>query len=445
VKGYVRAFDVKTGKRLWIFHTVPQKGEFGANTWLGDADQSGNAGVWAQISADPDLNMVYLPVEMPTGDFHGSHRPGDGLFGESIVAVDLYTGERKWHYQTVHHGIWDHDLPAAPILADVPMGGRVVKAIAVPTKQSFLFVLNRATGKPIWPIHEKPVPKGDVPGEWYAPTQPIPSLPPPFDNQGVSESDLIDFTPELRAQAVELVKNYKIGPLYTPPVLWEEDGLWGLIMAPGVTGGANWGGGAYDPETHRLFIYSKTEPQVIALYKNTTDKTKSDLDYLTAFNGPPVGAKTTRRGPFRAGDLRVEGLPLFKPPWGRITAIDMTRGRFAWQIAHGETLTEVTNHPKLKDKKIPRTGRAGILGVLATKSLVICGEAGFGPTPNGQKGAMLRAYDKMTGEEKGAVHMPAPQSGSPMTYMAGGQQYLVVAVSGADYSAELIAYRLPKA
>ncbi len=443
VKGFARGFDVHTGKRLWIFHTIPKKGEFGYDTWLDGTDQIGNAGVWAQISADEDLNLVYLPVELPTGDYNGGFRRGPGLFGESIVAVDLHTGVRRWHFQTVHHGLWDFDIPCAPMLMDIPVDGKMVKALAQPTKQSFLYVLNRETGQPIWPIVEKPVPQGDVPGEWYSPTQPFPSKPPPFDLQGISENDLINFTPALRAEAVALTKNYRMGPLFTPSSVWSEDGTWGTLVGPNATGGANWPGGSYDPDTHTLYIYSKTEADVASSVKATSDR--SDFDYVNSRGFPPPGQRPKPRGAFRPGVLQVQGLPLLKPPYGRITAIDLTKGEIAWQIAHGETPDEIKNHPALKGMTIPRTGRPGLLGTLTTKSLVICGEGGFFTTPNGKRGAMLRAYDKATGIEKGAVYIPAPQSGGLITYMQGGAQYLAVAVSGGNYSGEIIAFRLPKA
>jgi quinoprotein glucose dehydrogenase len=442
--GYVRGFDVRTGKRLWIFHTIPRKGEFGYDTWLDGTDQIGNTGVWAQISADEELNLAYLPVELPTGDFNGGFRRGAGLFGESIVAVDLHTGVRRWHFQTVHHGLWDYDIPCAPILCDIPVGGKMVKALAQPTKQSFLYVLDRTTGKPIWPIRERPVPKGDVPGEWYSPTQPFPSKPPPFDVQGISENDLIDFTPALRAEALELIKNYRMGPLFTPSSVWSADGTWGTLTAPNATGGANWPGGSYDPESHILYIYSKTEADVDSSTQNKNPQ-RSDFDYVNSRGNPPPGEKPVPRGAFRPGVLQVQGLPLMKPPYGRITAIDLTKGEIAWQIAHGETPDEVRNHPALKGLKIARTGRPGLLGTLTTKTLVICGEAGFFTTPTGKRGAMLRAYDKATGAEKGAVFLSAPQTGSPMTYMVGGVQYIVLAIGGGSYSAELVAFRLPKA
>jgi len=442
-KGYVRGFDVRTGKRLWIFHTIPKKGEFGYDTWLDGTDGIGNAGVWCQMSADPDLNLVYLGVELPTGDFNGQYRHGNGLFGESIVALDLHTGERRWHFQTVHHGIWDYDIPCASILCDFPVNGKMVKALAQPTKQSFLYVLDRATGKPIWPIHEKPVPKGDTPGEWYSPTQPFPSKPPAYDRQGFSEADLIDFTPELHAEALALASNYRMGPLYTPPSVVDPNGKWGTLTAPHTTGGANWPGGSYDPETHMLYVYSKSEPDMAGLIQNR-DKTKSDFDWLDS-RGAPADWKPAPRGKVRFGQLTVQGLPITKPPYGRITAFDMSQGAIRWQIAHGETPDEIKNHPALKGLTIPRTGRAGLVGTLVTKTLIIAGEPGFFTTPSGKRGAMLRAYDKATGVEKGAVYMSAPQTGSPMTYMAGGVQYIVIATGGGSNSEELVAYRLPRA
>jgi quinoprotein glucose dehydrogenase len=467
-KGFVRGFDVRSGKRIWIFHTIPMKGEFGYDTWLvpGQAEKIGNAGVWAQMSVDEELGLVYLPVESPTGDYNGQYRHGIGLFGESIVAVEVKTGKRRWHYQLVHHGIWDRDIPCAPILVDIPVNGKIVKALAQPTKQAFLYVLDRVTGKPVWPIGEVKVEKGNVPGEWYAATQPIPSRPPAYDVQGVKIDDLIDFTPELRAEAVKLVSNWKIGPLYTPPALSTGDGPLGTLVAPGINGGTNWPGGCYDPETYTVYVYSQTGAGSIGMIKNPGQEiSRSDFDYLRGTYGsvprqnPPMGSSTRGEAPRRepqppaqqpatqrpSAALMVQGLPLLKPPYGRITAIDLSKGDIAWQIAHGETPDAIKNHPALKGVKIPRTGRPGILGPTVTKSLVICGESGVATTPNGARGAMLRAYDKRTGEERGAVYMPAPQTGCPMTYLLGGVQYIVVAIGGGNYSAELVAFRLPRA
>ncbi len=456
VKGYVRGFDVRTGKRLWIFHTIPKPGEFGIDTWLNDSwSYTGNAGVWGQISVDEQLGIVYLPVELPTGDYFGANRPGSGLFGESLVAVDLKTGQRKWHYQLVHHGIWDMDIPCAPILTDITIDGRTVKAVAQPTKQANLYVFDRVTGKPIWPIEERPVPKGDVPGEWYSPTQPYPTKPPSYDRNGVSIDDLIDFTPELRAEAVKLVSKYKLGPIFTPPVVSKIDGPLATLTMGTAGGGSNWPGGSYDPETHILYVFSQSAVTPLGLVPSPDPKL-SDMQFIQG--NAATGARRTggagssagggRSGPAGEGGgagpaLTVQGLPLVKPPYGRITAIDMNKGEILWQIAHGETPDLIRNHPALKGLNIPRTGRPGLVGTLVTKTLVIAGEAGVFTTPSGQRGAMLRAYDKATGKEAGAVYMPAPQSGSPMTYMLDGKQYIVLAISGGNYSGELLAFRLP--
>jgi quinoprotein glucose dehydrogenase len=456
VKGYVRGFDVRTGKRLWIFHTIPRPNEYGIETWEKDSwSYTGNTGVWAQISADEELGLVYLPVELPTGDYFGGDRPGDGLFGESIVAVDLQTGKRKWHYQLVHHGLWDMDIPCAPMLVDMMINGKTVKAVAQPTKQAFLYVFNRENGEPIWPIEERPVPQGDVPGEKYSPKQPFPTKPPAFDNQGVSSDSLINFTPELHAEAEKLISQYRTGPLFTPPSVSTLGGPLATITSPGALGGANWPGGSYDPDTHTLYVFSQSGIAALGLVPSP-DAKLSDMEYVqgTAGVAPrpgrPMGAApvAARLGAApiegEGGDpLTVRGLPLLKPPYGRITAINLDKGEFVWQIAHGETPDNVRNHPALKGVTIPRTGRAGLVGTLTTKTLVIAGEAGFFTTPSGARGAMLRAYDKATGQEVGAVYMPAPQSGSPMTYLHNGKQYIVVAVSGGSYPGEYIAFRLP--
>jgi quinoprotein glucose dehydrogenase len=473
-KGYIRGFDVKTGKRMWIFHTIPQLGEFGNDTWEKESwVYTGNAGVWGQISVDEELNTVYLPVELPTGDYYGGHRPGANLFGESVVAVDLTTGKRKWHYQLVHHGIWDFDIPCAPILIDINVNGRAIKALAQPTKQSFLYVFDRVTGQPVWPIEERPVAKGDVPGEWYSPTQPFPTKPPAYDTQGTSEADLIDWTPEIKAEALKVASKYKLGPLFTPPVVSTWPAPLATLMLPSAGGGSNWFGGSFDPETKMLYTFSVKTPTALGLMKS--DGTRSDMNYISgtardpnapspAGRGRASGAQVAPAGGGEAGtpgvaapapvnqaaaegggggNLTVMGLPLFKPPYGRITAFDMNKGDIAWQIAHGETPDNIRNHPALKGVTIPKTGRNGRIGTLVTKTLLVAGEGGFFTTPNGQRGAMLRAYDKATGNEVGSVYMAAPQSGTPMTYMLNGKQYIVLAISGGSYTAELVAYRLP--
>jgi quinoprotein glucose dehydrogenase len=446
-KGYVRGFDVRTGKRLWIFHTIPLADEYGNETWENNSwTYTGNTGVWGQISVDEELGMVYLPVEMPTGDYYGGHRPGNNLFGSSIVALDLKTGQRKWHYQFIHHDIWDWDTPCAPILVNITVDGKAIKAVAQPTKQGWVYVFDRATGRPVWPIEERPVAKGDVPSEWYSATQPFPTKPPAFDRQGVSIDDLIDFTPELRAEALKFVSLYKLGPIFTPPVVSKWEGPRAMLMLPAATGGANWQGGSYDPDTGIMYIFSNTAITDLGLVNNPQ---LSDMNFIRGNapnpNAPPSSSQPAGGGGGEGGGaaLTIQGLPLAKPPYGRITAIDLNKGEIVWQIAHGETPDNIRNHPALKGLKIPRTGRQGRIGTLVTKTLVIAGEGGFFTTPSGQRGAMLRAYDKATGQEVGSVFMPAPQTGSPMTYMLNGKQHIVVPISGGNYSGELLAFRLP--
>jgi quinoprotein glucose dehydrogenase len=468
-KGYVRAFDVRTGKRLWIFHTVPMKGELGYDTWLnGSAEYTGNTGMWTQMSVDEQLGLAYLPIELPTGDDYGGNRPGNTLFGESLVCVDLKTGKRKWHYQLVHHGLWDMDISAPPILGDIVVNGKTIKAVAQPTKESMLYVFDRVTGEPVWPIAEKPVPQGDVPGEWYSPTQPFPAKPPAYDRNGISVDDLIDFTPKLRADALHLIQTYAIGPVFTPPVLSKANGPLALLTLGTNTGGTNWAGGSYDPETHLLFV-SSCSSCLVPIGIVPAPKDVSDMGYLKGIAGQPVVARKTGTGAGenadalaakvkstkgipatpapRSGpriDLSVDGLPLIKPPYGRFTAIDMDKGEIKWQIPFGPTPDAVRYSPLLKDLKVPPTGESGLsVGSLVTKTLVIAGDGEVGTSASGIRGAALHAYDKETGREIGAIYLPAPQSGSPMTYMLNGKQYIVVAVGGATYSGEYIAFTLP--
>ena len=476
--GYIRGFDVKTGKRLWIFHTIPHKGEFGYDTWEKDGPTTafGHGGVWAQMCADPELNLVYIGVELASGDYLGVKRRGAGLFGESLVALDLKTGKRKWHFQMVHHGMWDNDVPCSAIICDIPVNGKLVKAIAQPTKQSFLYVFNRETGEPIWPIPEVPRKAGDVPDEWYSPTQPIPSKPPAFDRVNVADDDLVDFTPAIKARAKQIADHYVRGNgPFDPPTMAVYDGTWGTICLPGAQGGANWPGGCFDPETKIVYVYSKTQPAVHGVIKDPTVpfgyRMGSPQAPGAAAAGPgPGGGRGGRGGPpgggeggegapppafggggnntdltgdIRPGNITVAGLPIVKPPYGRITALDLKDGSMAWQVAHGETPDNIKNHPLLKGLNIPRTGQAGNLGTLVTKTVVVCGE----PTPTtnekGVKAAYLRAYDKATGKEVGAVPMPAGITSAPMTYAMGGWQYIVMCIGDHDYSgSEMIAYRL---
>ena len=488
VRGAVRAFDVHTGKLVWTFRTIPQPGEFGNETWENDSwAYSGNTGVWAQISVDEELGMAYLPVELPTHDYYGGARPGNTLFGESLVAVDLKTGVRKWHFQLVHHGIWDMDIPCAPILADIVVNGRPIKAVAQPSKQGFLYVFDRVTGQPVWPIEERPVPQGDTPGEKYSPTQPFPTKPVAYERQGLSKDDLINFTPELRAEGEKIISSYKIGPIYTPPTVSRAEGPLGTLSLAINGGGTVWQGGSFDPETRIFYIYSRRSPGVLGLIK--PDPAKNDMNYVqgsaltgaraavpmgaapgrgaavvaegsaapAAGRGAAPAAPATATAPAAAGrgaagggggegggpGLTVQGLPIVKPPYGSISAISLDRGEILWQIAHGDTPDNIRNNPALKGLDIPRTGQAGIIGTLVTKTLLIAGEAQVTSAAGHPRGALLRAYDKATGKDAGSVLMPAQQSGSPMTYMFNGKQYIVIAVGGGNYPGELLAFRLP--
>ena len=433
VKGYVRGFDANTGERRWIFHTIPGGDEFGNDTWLNESWRyTGNTGVWGQMSVDEELGIAYLPTEMPTGDYYGGHRHGDNLFSDSLVAVDLETGARMWHFQFIHHDVWDWDLPCAPILADITVDGREIKAVVQPTKQGWLYVFDRVTGEPVWPIEERPVAPSDVPGEQLSPTQPFPTKPPPYDRQGVTVDDLIDFTPELRAEAEKIIANYRIEPIFTPPSLADSNGPFGTLMLPSTGGGSNCPGGSLDPETGVIYQYSTTQVVSLGL---VNDPERSDMDFIRGWPRDVAPALTA---------LNVQGLPLIKPPWGRITAIDLNKGEILWQVPHGATPDHVADHPALAGMSIPRTGRPGRVGTLVTKTLVIAGEAGFFTTLAGQRGAMLRAYDKTTGAEVGEVFMQAPQTGTPMTYLLDGVQYIVVAISGGGHPGELVAFRLPQ-
>jgi quinoprotein glucose dehydrogenase len=462
-KGFVRAYDVKTGKRLWQFNTIPRAGEVGADTWEKDSwATTGNTGVWNQIAVDEDLGLAYLPVETPSSDFYGGLRPGNNLFAESVVAVDYHTGIRKWHFQLVHHPIWNMDIAAAPILIDITVDGRPIKAVAAMGKQAMMYVLDRVTGTPVWPIVERAVPQSDVPGEKTSPTQPFPTKPPPYDHQGVTIDSVIDFTPELKAEAVEISKRYKFGPIFTPPPVSRREGP---IAGFRSSGGTNWPGGSFDPETHIAYIPSFTAMPVLGLMPPPS-KEFSDIPYVSgnaitgvryiAGPGENVGADApatlNTRGTAESStndaatnsNATPQGLPLLKPPYGRITAINLDRGEFVWQVPHGETPDSVRNHPALKGLNIPRTGQSGAVGALVTRTLVIAGDPLSTTGANRPRGAMLRAYDKNTGQEVGTVFMPAPQSGTPMTYQVEGRQYIVVAISGGVYSGEYLAFALPQ-
>jgi quinoprotein glucose dehydrogenase len=468
-KGLVRAFDVRTGKTLWTFNTIPRPGEFGNDTWDNESwAVNGNTGVWTQITVDEDLGLVYLPIETPTSDFYGGHRPGNNLFAESLVCVDLKTGQRKWHYQFVHHPIWNFDNSSAALLLDINVNGKPIKAVASPSKLGWLYVFDRVTGQPVWPIEEKPVPQSDVPGEKTAATQPFPSKPPAYARNYLKvPDDLIDFTPELRAQALERLKKYKYEPSpFAPPIVGNAAGpLYGAIVASTAT---NWPGSAADPETHTVFAQAGNMA-VGARSLVAPPKGFSDIGYVSGLAGEEfrevmgpgdccaadAPARPTQQQPRQAtgrepadgpsAGLTVQGLPMVKPPYGVLSAINLDRGDLVWQVPHGDTPDNIRNHPLLAGKNVPKTGQAGTSGVglMVTKTLVVMGDPTVTAPPGRQRGAMLRAYDKDSGKEVGAVWMPAPQSGSPMTYLADGRQYIIVAVSGGVYSGEYIAFSLP--
>jgi quinoprotein glucose dehydrogenase len=482
-KGLVRGFDVRTGKLLWTFNTIPRPGEFGNDTWENDSwAVNGNTGVWTQITVDEDAGIAYLPVEDPTSDLYGGHRPGNNLFSDSLVAVDVKTGQRKWHFQVAHHPIWDYDLSSAPLLADITADGRAIKAIALPTKEGYLYVFDRITGQPVWPIPERPVPQSTVPGEKTSPTQPIPTKPPAYSRTGVTEDDLIDFTPDLKRQGLELAKHYQLGPMFLPPVVSKASGALAALTHGTLSGGVNWPGSSYDPELHTAFVHACNAClSPLGLVK--PPKEFSDLDYVMGTDGvrfqpilgggeglaadapqgrgaapggatPPPPAPAQGRGAATAATpppppaaiigTTVQGLSLLKPPYGTVSAINLDKGEITWQVAHGDTPDNVRNHPALRGLNIAKTGQAGNVGLAITKTLVVVGDPGVTTTPDHPRGAMLRAYDKATGKEVGAVWMPAAQSGSPMTYMASNRQYIIVAVSGGNYSGEYVAYALPQ-
>jgi quinoprotein glucose dehydrogenase len=435
--GDVQAFDVRTGKARWTFHVIPRAGEFGSDTWEKDsASYTGMANLWSLIIADEQLGMAYFPLTSPTNDMYGGQRLGNNLFSDTIVAVKCSTGERVWHFQTVHHDLWDYDNPAAPILADINVNGKAIKAVVQLTKQSFAFVFDRVTGEPVWPIVERPVPTSDTPGERTSPTQPFPTKPAPFDRQGVTVDDLIDFTPELHAQALELVKQYKLGPVFTPPTV-AQNGIKGTVQLPGSVGGADWQSGAFDPDTGVLYVQSITAPFVADLVKG--DPRATDLDYVPGLRAYPPGP---------------QGLPLLKPPYGRITAINLNTGDHVWQVANGDG---PRNHPLLKALNLPPLGNPGRSSPLVTKTLLFVGEGDMVMARAGSRlpkempleispgagGKKFRAFDKATGATLWETELPSGTTGVPMTYMYQGKQYIVVPVGSTERDPEFVALSLP--
>jgi quinoprotein glucose dehydrogenase len=469
-KGLVRAFDVRTGKQLWRFNTIPGPGEFGNDTWEnGSWEWTGNVGVWTQITVDPEAGLVYLPVETPTIDEYGGNRPGNNLFAESLVAVDLKTGQRKWHFQFVHHPLWDHDLSSAALLIDATIDGKPRKLVSVPTKQGWLYTFDRISGQPIWPIPETPVPQTNMPTEKTSPTQPIPSNPPPYSRTFVAESDLIDFTPQLRAKALENLKKFRWEQSPFVPPLGPNDPRLGSINIGNTNGGVNWPGSGFDVETGIFYTQAGNTNVTIAKYdEEEFEAVRADKYNAQNVRRPrweaepnyglrverPAGPPPAAPGgiPGRSGATGrqalvegLDGLSIVKPPYGVIAAIDLNQnGKLIFSVPHGDTPDNVRNHPLLKGMDIPKTGQGASVGVMITKTVVVAGDPQLTAPPGRARGAMLRAYDKKNGAEVGAVLMPAAISGSPMTYMVDGRQYIIVAVSGGNYTGEYIAYALPQ-
>jgi glucose dehydrogenase len=429
IAGDVRAYDVRTGKLRWTFHVIPREGEFGIETWEDEAWRyTGAANVWSPMSADDELGYVYLPTSSATNDMYGGHRFGANLFSSSIVCVDARTGRRVWHYQTVHHDLFDYDNPAAPILADITVNGRRIKAVVQITKQGFAFVLNRVTGRPVWPVEERAVPASTVPGERAWPTQPFPSKPAAFEQQGLTEDDLIDFTPELRAEALAFVRKYRIGAMFTPPsVVGTGPGeTQGTIQLPGSVGGADWTGAAFDPDGGVLYVPSMTNPFVANLLPGSAEQT--NLRYRAS-------TRQLIQGP--------SGLPLTKPPYGRVTAFDLQKGERLWMVANGDG---PRYHPLLKHLNLPPLGHSVRAGVLATKTLLFVSEGdqiNVRTPPNGG-GKKFRAFDKKTGAVIWETELPAGTTGAPMTYLHKGRQYIVVAIGGQNHPAEFVAFAAPQ-
>jgi quinoprotein glucose dehydrogenase len=427
--GDVRGYDVRTGKLRWTFHVIPREGEFGVDTWKDDSwKRTGKGKVWSTVTADEELGYVYLPLSSAANDYYGGHRPGDNLFSDTLVCLDALTGKRVWHYQLVHHDVWDYDLAAAPILADLTVNGRKIRAVVQVTKMAMTFVFDRVTGEPVWPIEERKVPVSTVPGELTAVTQPFPTKPPPFDRQGLAPDDLIDFTPELRAEAMEIVKQYVIGPMYTPPTVkgLEPGASKGLMYLPGWVGGANWTGAAMDPETGILYVPSVTAPFAVGLVKGASKE-----------------SHLYKRGPEATlYPIGPRGLPLTKPPYGRITAIDLARGEHLWMVPNGDG---PRSHPALQGLNLPPLGQPGRAAPLLTKTMLFIGEGdevGLSIPPGGG-GNAFRAFDKKTGRTLWQTALEAGTTGPPMTYMFNGKQYLVVPIGGQTHPAEFIAFTLP--
>ena len=420
----VRGYDVRTGAHVWTFHVVPREGEFGVETW-GDGSwaESGDLGAWCCLSADEALGLVYVPLTAPTAAYYGGHRPGDNLFSNSLVALNARTGARVWHFQMVHHDVWEYDTIGPPTLGDITVDGRLIKAIMQPSKTGFLYVFDRETGEPVWPIEERPVPQSTIPGERTSPTQPFPTKPPPFAKQGVTEDDFIDFTPELEAHAREIADTFVIGPMFTPPSLVSDapGGTQGTLALPGSWGSGNWNTGAFDPETGFYYAVSHVVPRVYRV-ADASSQPNTEMAYYSPNRDAPY----------------PEGIPIIKPPWGRLTALDLTRGERAWMVANGDG---IRSHPLLEGLDLPPLGVASRPVALVTKTLLFMGEGGnvFGGIQPNMWGPAFRAYDKATGNVVWETELPAGTTGGPMTYLHEGTQYVVVPIGGREYPAEWVA------
>jgi quinoprotein glucose dehydrogenase len=427
--GDVQAFDVRTGKRVWDFNPIPQPGEFGNETWEDSSwKHTGHTNVWAPFSVDSARGLVFLPLSTPSNDWYGGARKGDNLFAESIVCLDARTGKRKWHFQTVHHGLWDYDIPAPPVLGTVTVNGRRIDIVAVPTKMGFLFVFDRVTGRPVWPIVEKPVPTSDVPGERTAGTQPFPAKPAPFAQQGFAENDLIDFTPEIKQRALAAIASYRIGPLFTPP------SKAGTIVVPGAIGGAGWGGGAFDPETGLIYIKATNSPALYKILKMESASDTVDAPYMvdlphstpSLLLGAAADSATEHQPPWSE-------LPINKPPYGTLTAIDLNTGDRRWQITLGDS-PQIRRNPLLRGVSLPPLlGVAGAPGAIVTRGGLVFVSGG---------GSTLYAIDKATGATRWQADLGRPAYSVPMTYRTRtGRQFVVIA-TGAGRDAELVAFEL---
>ena len=455
----VRGFDVRTGKLLWTFHVRPRPGEFGDDTWGNALPYSGDMGAWGVPSADEELGYVYVPLSAPTNAMYGGHRPGQNLYSNALVCLNAKTGQRVWHFQMVHHDLWDYDNIGAPVLGDITVNGRRIKAVMQPNKTAFLYVFDRVTGEPVWPIEERPVPQSTVPGEQSWPTQPFPTRPPPFDQQGLTEDDLIDFTPALRAEALAVARQYVIGPLFTPPSLVTESKK-GTIVVPGTWGAGNWNTPSFDPETGVFYAASITIPYINDLEKPADPK--ATMPYALKQIGPPPPTQPANNGAVQgsfgptspAQEARSErmqraheptlssGLPITKPPYGRITALDLNRGTQLWMVANGDG---PRHHPLLKDLNLPPLGTPGRAAPLITKTLLFIGEGSdaIPGVPIGGGGRKFRAYDKGTGKVVWEMELPAGTTGGPMTYLAQGKQLIIVPIGGKDSPPEWVALGLP--